>query len=46
MIQLENAFQKVTAKTCQKIIKKVRTVEDTFWEEYAKLDKKQENLLL
>lgn len=46
MIQLENAFQKVTAKTCQKIIKKVRIIEDTFWEEDAKLDKKPENFLL
>ena len=44
--QLENAFEKVTAETCQKIIKRVRTVEDKFWHEDAQLDKKQENLLL
>jgi len=44
--QLENAFEKVTAKTCQKVIKKVRIVEDMFWKEDAKLDKKQEDLSL
>jgi len=37
-IQLEQSFEKVTAKTCQKIIQKVRTIEDTFWEEDAALD--------
>jgi transposase len=31
--QLEKAFEIVPAKTCQKIIKKVRTVEDSFWKE-------------
>jgi hypothetical protein len=46
IIQLENAFKKVTAKTCQKIIKKVRFVEDSFWDEDAMLDKKQEHLPL
>jgi transposase len=46
MIELEKAFKKVTAKTGQKIIKKVRAVEETFWEEDAKLDKKQEKILL
>lgn len=45
-LQLDNAFEKVTAKTCQKIIKKIRSIEDTFWEEDAKFDEKQENLLL
>lgn len=45
-IQLEKAFEKVTAKICQKIIKKVRGVENMFWEEDAKLDEKQENFLL
>ncbi len=28
---LEEGFAKVTAKTCQKLIKKVNTQEDTFW---------------
>jgi hypothetical protein len=37
-IQLENAFDKVTADTCQKIIKKIRATEDKFWEDDAKLD--------
>jgi len=46
MVQLDSAFFKVTAKTCQKIIKKVRLVEDSFWDEDAMLDKKQNNLLL
>lgn len=45
-LQLEQAFDKVTATTCQGIINKVRSVEDRFWEEDAKLDKKQENLTL
>ena len=46
LLQLENAFNKVTATTCQKIIKKVRSVEDDFRKNDAKLDKKQENLIL
>lgn len=46
MLQLDNAFRKITAKTCQKIIKKIRSVEDNFWEDDAKLDKRQENSLL
>lgn len=41
-IQLEEAFKKVTARTCQKIIKRVRAVEEKFWEEDAKLEKQQE----
>ena len=41
--QLETAFEKVTAKTCQKIIKKIRSVENTFWEEDAELDRRQGN---
>ncbi len=45
-LQLENAFEKVTANTCQKIIKKIRTVEDTFWEDDAKLDERQSNFSL
>ena len=43
-IQLENAFDKVTAETCQKIIKKIRTTEDKFWEDDAKLDINKLNL--
>lgn len=31
--QLEPAFSKVTGETCKKIIRKIRAVEDTFWEE-------------
>lgn len=45
-LQLESAFEKVTTKTCQKIIKRIRSVEDKFWQEDAQLDEKQENLLL
>jgi len=36
--QLDNAFKKVTAKTCQGILKKVRDVEEKFWKEDARLD--------
>jgi transposase len=36
--QLEEAFGSVTAKTCSGLIKKVRMVEDKFWEEDALLD--------
>ncbi|SEH06230.1 Uncharacterised protein [Candidatus Venteria ishoeyi] len=46
MTQLENGFEKVTMETCQKIIKKVRDIEDAFWVEDAKLDKYQENPLV
>lgn len=46
MFQLENAFEFVPAKTCQKVITKVRTVEDTFWKEDVKLESLQENSLL
>lgn len=45
-LQLENSFEKVTAKTCQKIIKKVRSIEDAFWKEDAILDNEQKNHLL
>ncbi|HSX78759.1 MAG TPA: transposase [Candidatus Saccharimonadia bacterium] len=41
--QLEHAFDKITATTCQGIIDKVRSVEDRFWEEDAKLDEQQEH---
>lgn len=37
-LQLENAFKKVTAETCLKIIKKIRTIEDQFWEEDEKIE--------
>ena len=37
-IQLDKGFQVVTEKTCQKIIKKIRTIEDMFWSDDAKLD--------
>ena len=33
---LEAAFEKVTAKTCQEIINKVRKTENSFWESDAK----------
>ena len=46
MVQLERAFEKVTARTCQKILKKVRLIEDSFWDGDAMLDKNQESLLL
>lgn len=36
--QLEEAFSKVTAETCAKIIKKIRQAEDKFWDEDAKID--------
>ncbi len=36
--QLENAFGKVTAKTCAGLIKKTRDVEDAFWRDDAALD--------
>ena len=31
--QLDEGFNKVTEKTCQGIIKKVRKIEDNFWTE-------------
>jgi len=36
--QLERAFDKVNAKTCAGLIKKIRDVEDTFWRDDAALD--------
>ena len=45
-LQLEQAFDKITAMTCQGIINKVRSVEDRFWEDDAKLDEQQENFIL
>lgn len=44
--QLEHAFEKITSETCQRIMKKVRSVEERFWEEDARLDREQENLRL
>ena len=38
-IQLEKAFEKVTKETCLKVIKKIRHIEDKFWEEDKKLEK-------
>lgn len=32
-ILLEEGFEKVTAKTCQELIKKIKTQEDIFWNE-------------
>ena len=37
MVQLEDAFSSVTAKTCSGLIKKIRRVEDKFWKEDALL---------
>ena len=45
-LQVEDAFDKITATTCQGIINKIRSVEDRFWEEDAKMDEKQENSIL
>lgn len=36
--QLEKGFEQVTPKTCEKIISKVRTVEDKFWSEDLRSD--------
>jgi transposase len=36
--QLDYGFDKVTAKTCEKIIEKVRTIEDDFWTTAIKMD--------
>jgi transposase len=36
--QLDSGFEKVTGKTCAKIIAKVRTIEDEFWTEDIKAD--------
>jgi len=36
--QLDSGFDKVTAKTCVKIIAKVRKIEDEFWTEDLKID--------
>lgn len=31
VLQLEQSFQSVTAKTCSKLINKIRKIEDQFW---------------
>lgn len=41
-VQLEKAFDKVTDKTCSKIMKKIRDVEDKFWIEDALIDENTE----
>ncbi len=38
ILQLEKAFDRVTAKTCVGLIRKIRDIEDTFWREDAALD--------
>lgn len=37
-IQLEKSFNKVTEKTCSKIIKQIRDIEDKFWNEDALME--------
>lgn len=37
--QLEKAFLKVTKETCEKVIRKVKEQEDTFWQEDVLLEK-------
>jgi hypothetical protein len=39
--QLDQAFDKITAETCQGIIKKVRAIEDKYWKEDALMDQSQ-----
>lgn len=41
-LQLESAFEKITGQTCRKIIKRIKAVEDKFWEEDAKLERQLE----
>ena len=36
--QLDSGFEKVTAKTCARIIAKVRKIEDEFWTEDLEFD--------
>lgn len=35
---LDDGFQKVTSSTCMKLIKKIREIEDEFWENESKID--------
>lgn len=37
MIQVDKSFEEVTAKTCDGLIKKIRKIEDEFWQEDLKL---------
>ena len=39
--QLEFGFDKVTGKTCAKIIEKVRKIEDEFWTEDLQFDEQE-----
>ena len=39
LMQLDAAFDSVTKQTCEGLIKKIRLIEDGFWESDAKLDK-------
>ena len=39
VIQLDAAFEKVTSKTCQGLIKKIRQIENSFWEEDLEREK-------
>ena len=39
-VQLDAAFAKITAQTCSKIIKKVRLVEDAFWNDDVVMEEK------
>lgn len=39
-VQLEKSFDKLTKETCEKIIKKIKKIEDKFWREDAILDEK------
>ena len=41
-IQLEKAFDKVTKDTCRKVVKRVREVENKFWQEDAMMDEQTE----
>jgi len=38
--QLESGFEKVTGKTCTKIISRIRKIEDNFWKEDLHFDEK------
>ena len=37
IVQLDKSFEKVTPQTCSGLIKKIRTVEDSYWEDDWKL---------
>ena len=44
LIQLENAFEKITKETCINIIKKIRKIEDKFWMDDEIIDKLEDKL--